>query len=140
MRNLNNRDAIETNILSRRAPLMAYISFVSLVELLLELFGVFSGLLLALQVLLFGVVVVERVVHVLVIVYPTANHMGILLMEVNTGSFTVEKHWLIVANLIGCQSGRSIQQHLTPQVRVRTRLVHGSVWLEVFLNVELVLL
>lgn len=63
---------------------MAYISLVSLVELLLELFGVFSGLLLALQVLLFGVAVVERVVHVLVIVNPSANHMGILLMEVNT--------------------------------------------------------
>lgn len=112
----------------------------SLVELLLELFGGFSGLLLALQVLLFGVTVVERVVHILVIVNPSANHMGILLMEVNTGRFTVEKNWLIVANLIGCQCGRSIEQHFTPQVRVRTRLVHGSVGLEVFLNVELILL
>lgn len=117
-----------------------YISLVSLVELLLELFGGFSGLLLALQVLLFGVTVVERVVHILVIVNPSANHMGILLMEVNTGRFTVEKNWLIVANLIGCQCGRSIEQHFTPQVRVRTRLVHGSVGLEVFLNVELILL
>ena len=63
---------------------MPYISLVSLVELLLELFGVFSGLLLALQVLLFCVAVVESVVHVLVIVNPSANHMGILLMEVNT--------------------------------------------------------
>lgn len=112
----------------------------SLVELLLELFGGFSGLLLALQVLLFGVTVVERVVHILVIVNPSANHMGILLMEVNTGRFTVEKNWLIVANLIRCQCGRSIEQHFTPQVRVRTRLVHGSVGLEVFLNVELILL
>ena len=112
----------------------------SLVELLLELFGGFSCLLLALQVLLFGVTVVERVVHILVIVNPSANHMGILLMEVNTGRFTVEKNWRIVANLIGCQCGRSIEQHFTPQVRVRTRLVHGSVGLEVFLNVELILL
>ena len=117
-----------------------YISLVSLVKLLLELFGGFCGLLLALQVLLFGVAVVERVVHVLVIVDPSANHMGILFMEVNTGRFTVEEHWLIVANLIGCQRGRSIEQHFTPQVRVRTRLMHGSVGLEVFLNVELVLL
>ena len=52
----------------------------------------------------------------------------------------MEKHWLIIANLIGCQCGRSIEQHFTPQVRVRARLVHGSVGLEVFLNVELVLL
>ena len=51
----------------------------------------------------------------------------------------MKEHWLIVANLISSQSSRSIEQHFTPQVRVRTRLVHGSIWLEEFLNIELVL-
>jgi hypothetical protein len=140
MRNLNNRDESDTNMLSRIESLTAFISLLSLVELVLELFGVFPGLLLGIKVLLFGVAVVERIVHVLVIVNPSAINMGILLMKVNTATFPVEMHSLIVANLIGRQCSRSAEQHFTLQVRVRTRLVHGSVGLEIFLNVELVLL
>ena len=54
-----------------------------LVELLLELFLALTSFLLAIQVLLFVVAVVERIVHVLVIVDPSANHMRVLLMEMH---------------------------------------------------------
>lgn len=117
-----------------------YISLVCLVELLLELFLALTSFLLALQVLLFVVAVVEGVVHVLVIVDPSTDHVRVLLMEMHAGGLSMKEHWLIVANLISSQSGRSIEQHLTPQVRVRTRLVHGGIGLEEFLNIKLVFL
>lgn len=52
----------------------------------------------------------------------------------------MEENWLVVPNLIGCQGGRSVQEHLTPEVRVRARLVHCDVGLEELLNVELIFL
>ena len=74
------------------------------------------------------------------IINPCANHVRVLLVEVNAGRLSMEKNWLIVANLISCQSGRPVKKHLTPKVGVRARLVHCGIRLEVFLNVELVLL
>ena len=95
---------------------MQYTSLVSLVELLLKLFWALARLLLALHVLLLSVVIVEGVVHVLVIINPSADHVRVLLVEVNTGRLSMEKNWLIVANLISCQSGGSVKKHLTPKV------------------------
>lgn len=117
-----------------------YISLVCLIQLLLELFLALTSFLLVLQVLLFLVAVVEGIIHVLVIVDPSADHVRVLLMEMHARGLSMKEHWLIVANLVSSQSSRSIEQHLTPQVRVRTRLMHSGIGLEEFLNVELVLL
>jgi len=137
--NLNNRDAIMKHPESF-APLMRYISLVSLIKLLLKLFLSLPRFLLALQVLLFSVIIVKSLIHILVIVNPCADHVWVLLMEMYACGLTMQKNWLIVANLISGQSGRSIEKHLTPEVRVRTRLVHGYVGLEEFLNVEFIFL
>ena len=108
MRNLNNRDAWNKHPESAHLW-CCYISLVCLVELLLELFLALDSFLLALQVLLFLVTVVEGIVHVFVIVDPSADHMRVLLMEMYARGLSMKENWLIVANLVSSQSSRSIE-------------------------------
>lgn len=113
--------------------------FVCLVESLLELVGGLAAFLLFGDVLGLKIVVIEVLIEVLVIVNPSSDHVGVLLVEVDAGGFSVEEHGLVVADMIGCKGLGSIEQHLTPKVGVLARLVHGGIGLEVALDVELVL-
>ena len=128
------------NATSLKADVVSYISLVSLVELLFKLVWSFSCFRLSLQILLLRVVIVKGIIHVFVIINPASNHVRVLLMEMHACWVSMKKNWLIVADLICGQCSGSIEEHLTPQVRVRTRLVHGGIGLEEFLNIKLVFL
>ena len=61
-------------------------------------------------------------------------------MEVAGGWSWVQQNVLAVeANMVSLKGLVTPEDHLTPQVRVLSTLVHGSVWLEVGLNEILVL-
>ena len=128
------------NATSLKAEVVSYISLVSLVELLFKLVWSFSCFRLSLQILLLRVVIVKGIIHVFVIINPASNHMRVLLMEMHACWVSMKKNWLIVADLICGQCSGSIEEHLTPQVRVRTRLVHSSIGFKVFFDVEFILL
>lgn len=66
--------------------------------------------------------------------------MWVLLVEVHARRLSVQRYRRVEADLVSREGGRPVQQVLAPQVRVGTRLVHGSVWLEIALDVELILL
>ena len=61
-------------------------------------------------------------------------------MEVAGGWSWVQQNVLAVeANMVSLKGLVTPEDHLTPQIRVLSTLVHGSVWLEVGLNEILVL-
>ena len=117
-----------------------WVSLVSMVQLLFQRLDWIAWLWLAVKVLLLQIVVVKFVVHVLMIVNPGGNHVRILFMKVHTWGLTVEQYWLVVPNLICGQGSWSVKKHFPPQVRVLAGLVHGSIRLEVLLDVQLVFL
>ena len=73
------------------------------------------------------------------IVHPHAHDVRVLFVEFGLSSFTVDKHWLIVAEVVSIESFITPEHHLAPQVGVLATLVHGGVGLEVLLDVEFVL-
>jgi len=87
---------------------------VSIIKLLLDCFGSSSRLLFSLEILALEITVVEIVTHVLVIVDPCADHMRVLFVEVHCRGCAVEQHWLVIANLIGCEGSWSIEKVLSP--------------------------
>jgi hypothetical protein len=112
-----------------------------IIELRLQVCG--SGAITVLLALIFllQIVVIEVVVEVLLIVDPGADLVWILLVEVTGGWCSVEENILAVVSKVICGKRRIAPENmLTPEVRVLSRLVHGSVWLEVFLDEMLVLL
>ncbi len=74
------------------------------------------------------------------IVDPRADHMRILLVEVSHTGSAVHRHLFVKAIMISFEGLVAPEYHLAPQIGVLTTLVHRSVWLEILLNVELVLL
>ena len=111
-----------------------------LVQLLLQVLLALPRLRLLVQVLLLQVLVVEVPVQVLVIVNPPCHHVRVLLVVVPVRGLPIQKHWLVVAEVVCVQSVLTVKQHFPPQVRVRTTLVHRSIRLEVLLHEQLVLL
>ena len=109
-----------------------------LVKSLLELLWSLAALLLLIKVISFKIVVVEVFIEILVVIDPGCYHVWVLLVEMDASGLTVEKHWFVVADVVSCECLGSIEKHLSPKVGVHARLVHGSVWFEVALNVELV--
>ena len=86
-------------------------------------------------VLFFKVLIVEGRVEELLIVDPVGDHMGVLFMEVDIRSLVVNENILaIVANVVSSQRFSSIDDVLSPEVGVRSALVHGSVRLKRPLN------
>lgn len=112
---------------------------VCLIELLLEVVWVLGGFLLGIDVDLFEVFVVEIIAHVFMIIDPGSDHVWVLLMEMNTGGLSVQKNRLIVSNVVSRKCCLVIDQLFSPQVWVRSALVHGSIGFEKSLNIELVL-
>ena len=110
-----------------------------IVELRLQVCGRGVVAILHGSILLLEVVVVEVVVEVLLIVEPGADLVWILLVIVAGRWGSVNEYILaVVSDVIGGKCGIAPEDHFTPEVRVLSRLVHGSVWLEVFLDEVLV--
>ena len=62
-------------------------------------------------------------------------------MEVSRAWSWIDQLILAVEpNMIRCQAFIVPEDHLTPQVGVLSTLMHSSVWLECFLNIEFILL
>ena len=93
------------------------------------------------KVLLLQVFIVEIIIQILLIVYPTTDLMGVLFVIMSgSGSVLKQNVLAIVANMISLESIIAPKDHLTPQVGVLSRFVHGGVGLEVLFNKEFIFL
>ena len=112
-----------------------------LIQLLLKRTWISRSFILGPLVLLLFVCIVEFFVGVHIVVHPGLNLVRGLLVKVATGGQGVDEHVFgVEANMVRGQGLVTPKNHLTPQVRVLSRLVHGPVRLEVVLDVQLVLL
>jgi hypothetical protein len=113
---------------------------VGVVQLLFQRLGAHRLRGLSIEILLLEVFVIEFLAHVFVIINPGSDHVGVLLVEVHVGWRSVKEDRLVVSDLVSGDGICSIDEMLSPQVRVRSALVHCRVRLEEFLNIEFVFL
>ncbi len=74
------------------------------------------------------------------VINPSSYHVRVFFVEVDGARLSIERHWLVVANMVSGKSFRSINQHLSKQVRMLSAFMHGSIGFELPLNEEFVLL
>lgn len=114
-------------------------SFVCLVQLSLEVGGRSRAGGLSILILLLKVLVVEVLIDELLVVEPGAGLVGVLLVVVAGGWSTIDENVLaVVADVVSRESIVAPKNHLSPKVGVLAGLVHRCIWLEVFLNEELI--
>ena len=75
------------------------------------------------------------------VISPSGYHVWVLLVIIYLRWGTIEWYLLgIVTNLVSVKSLVSPKDHLSPEVRVLTALVHRCIWIKELLNIQFVLL
>ena len=95
--------------------------------------------LFTIDVLALQIVVVKVRIKVLVIIDPGPNLMGVLFSKVGLLGFAMQKHWLVIADVVGGKSLIAPENHFTPQVGMLAAVVHSGVRLKILFDVKFVL-